>query len=306
MSVIRRTHTCGELRATHVGQTIRLNGWVNTTRVYNDQVFIDLRDRYGITQVVLESSRPELAQAKEIGREWCLMVEGTVRSRLEGKTNSKLETGAIEVDASSYKVLNKCPQMPFDVMSIPQEGKQFADAELANEDLRLEHRYLDLRRPTLHRTLAVRHRMNKTIRDFLDNEGFLELETPLLGRSTPEGARDYLVPSRVFPGEWYALPQSPQIYKQLLMVSGYDKYFQIARCLRDEDLRADRQPEFTQLDFEMSYVDMDDVFDVIERLSAEIFRKTINVEIPLPIPRIKYADAMLKYGSDKPDLRYGL
>ncbi len=306
MSVIRRTHTCGELRATHVGQTIRLNGWVNTTRVYNDQVFIDLRDRYGITQVVLESSRPELAQAKEIGREWCLMVEGIVRPRLEGKTNSKLETGAIEVDASSYKVLNKCPQMPFDVMSIPQEGKQFADAELANEDLRLEHRYLDLRRPTLHRTLAVRHRMNKTIRDFLDNEGFLELETPLLGRSTPEGARDYLVPSRVFPGEWYALPQSPQIYKQLLMVSGYDKYFQIARCLRDEDLRADRQPEFTQLDFEMSYVDMDDVFDVIERLSAEIFRKTINVEIPLPIPRIKYADAMLKYGSDKPDLRYGL
>jgi aspartyl-tRNA synthetase len=306
MSALRRTHTCGELRANHVGQTIRLNGWVNTTRVYNDQVFIDLRDRYGITQVVLESSRPELAQAKEIGREWCLMIEGKVRPRLEGKSNTKLETGSIEVEATSLKVLNKCPQMPFDVMSIPQENKTFDDAELANEDLRLEHRYLDLRRPTLHRTLAVRHRMNKTIRDFLDNEGFLELETPLLGRSTPEGARDYLVPSRVFPGEWYALPQSPQIYKQLLMVSGYDKYFQIARCLRDEDLRADRQPEFTQLDFEMSYVDMEDVFDVIERLSAEIFRKTINVEIPLPIPRIKYADAMLKYGSDKPDLRYGL
>lgn len=306
MSALRRTHTCGELRATNVGQTIRLNGWVNTTRVYNDQVFIDLRDRYGITQVVLESSRPELAQAKEIGREWCLMIEGKVRPRLEGKTNTKLETGSIEVEATDLKVLNKCPQMPFDVMSIPQENKTFDDAELANEDLRLEHRYLDLRRPTLHRTLAVRHRMNKTIRDFLDNEGFLELETPLLGRSTPEGARDYLVPSRVFPGEWYALPQSPQIYKQLLMVSGYDKYFQIARCLRDEDLRADRQPEFTQLDFEMSYVDMEDVFDVIERLSAEIFRKTVKVEIPLPIPRIKYADAMLKYGSDKPDLRYGM
>jgi aspartyl-tRNA synthetase len=198
MSGLRRTHTCGELRANHVGQTIRLNGWVNTTRVYNDQVFIDLRDRYGITQVVLESSRPELAQAKEIGREWCLMIEGKVRPRLEGKTNAKLETGSIEVEATSLKVLNKCPQMPFDVMSIPQENKTFDDAELANEDLRLEHRYLDLRRPTLHRTLGVRHRMNKTIRDFLDNEGFLELETPLLGRSTPEGARDYLVPSRVF------------------------------------------------------------------------------------------------------------
>jgi len=306
MSANRRTHTCGELRASHVGQTVRLNGWVNTSRIYNDQVFIDLRDRYGITQVVLEASRKELAGAKEVGREWCLLVSGIVRPRLEGKTNNKLETGAIELEATEFKVLNRCPQMPFDVMSIPQENKAFDDPELANEDLRLENRYLDLRRPTLHRTLGIRHRMNKTIRDFLDKEGFLELETPLLGRSTPEGARDYLVPSRVFPGEWYALPQSPQIYKQLLMVSGYDKYFQIARCLRDEDLRADRQPEFTQLDFEMSFVDMDDVFDVIERLSAEIFEKTIGVKIPLPLPRIKYAEAMLKYGSDKPDLRYGM
>lgn len=306
MSLTRRTHTCGELRASHVGQSVRLNGWVNTLRIYNDQVFIDLRDRYGITQVVLEAGRKELAGAKEVGREWCLLVSGTVRPRLEGKTNNKLNTGDIEVEATEFKVLNRCPQMPFDVMSIPQENKRFDDPELANEDLRLENRYLDLRRPTLHRTLAIRHRMNKTIRDFLDREGFLELETPLLGRSTPEGARDYLVPSRVFPGEWYALPQSPQIYKQLLMVSGYDKYFQIARCLRDEDLRADRQPEFTQLDFEMSFVDMDDVFDVIERLSAEIFEKTIDVKISLPLPRIKYAEAMLKYGSDKPDLRYGM
>lgn len=306
MSLTRRTHSCGELRASNVGQTVRLNGWVNTSRIYNDQVFIDLRDRYGLTQVVLEAGRKELAGAKEIGREWCLLVTGIVRPRLEGKTNNKLDTGAIELEATEFKVLNRCPQMPFDVMSIPQENKVLADPELANEDLRLENRYLDLRRPALHRTLGIRHRMNKTIRDFLDKEGFLELETPLLGRSTPEGARDYLVPSRVFPGEWYALPQSPQIYKQLLMVSGYDKYFQIARCLRDEDLRADRQPEFTQLDFEMSFVDMDDVFDVIERLSAEIFQKTIGVKIPLPLPRIKYAEAMLKYGSDKPDLRYGM
>lgn len=306
MSSIRRTHTCGELRASHVGQTVKLNGWVNTTRVYNDQVFIDLRDRYGITQVVLEAGRQELATAKEIGREWCLLIEGKVRSRLEGKTNTKLATGAVEVEAISFQILNRCPQMPFEVMSVPQENQTLADAELANEDLRLEHRYLDLRRPTLQRTLAVRHRLNKTIRDFLDNEGFLELETPLLGRSTPEGARDYLVPSRVSPGEWYALPQSPQIYKQLLMVSGYDKYFQIARCLRDEDLRADRQPEFTQLDFEMSYVDMDDVFDVIERLIVAIFQQTIGVTIQLPIQRLQYADAMLRYGSDKPDLRYGM
>jgi len=250
---------------------------VNTSRIYNDQVFVDLRDRYGITQVVFEADRPELSEAREVGREWCLSVTGKVRGRLEGKTNHKLETGAIEVEALEFKVLNRCPQLPFDVMSIPQDSKKMADPELANEDLRLEHRYLDLRRPALQHTLTIRHRMNKTIRDFLDAEGFLELETPLLGRSTPEGARDYLVPSRVFPGEWYALPQSPQIYKQLFMVSGYDKYFQVARCLRDEDLRADRQPEFTQLDFEMSFVDMDDVFDVIERLTVEIFQKTINV-----------------------------
>jgi aspartyl-tRNA synthetase len=304
---MRRTHTCGQLRPEHVGKTIVLNGWVNTIRVYNDQVFVDLRDRYGITQVVFEASNPKLVeQAKEVGREWCLAIKSKVRARLAGKENPKLDTGAVEVEATEMQVLNRCPAMPFEVMSIPQENKSLADPEMASEDLRLEHRYLDLRRPSLQRTLQIRHRLCKTIRDFLDGERFLEIETPLLGRSTPEGARDYLVPSRVFPGEWYALPQSPQIYKQLLMVSGYDKYFQIARCLRDEDLRADRQPEFTQLDFEMSYVEMNDVFDVIERLVAEVLRQAAGATIPLPIRRIKYAESMLRYGSDKPDLRYGM
>lgn len=307
MPALRRSHTCGELRAQHVGQTVMLNGWVNTTRVYNDQVFIDLRDRYGLTQVVFEAERKELAAlARGVGREWCLAVRGTVRGRLPGKENPKLDTGAVEVEATELHILNECPTLPFDIMSIPQDSKQLGDPELANEDLRLQYRYLDLRRPTLQRTLTMRHQLCQVIRTYLSQQGFLEIETPLLGRSTPEGARDYLVPSRIHHGEWYALPQSPQIYKQLLMVSGYDKYFQIARCLRDEDLRADRQPEFTQLDFEMSFVEMDDVFAVIEGLTAAVFGECLGVTIPLPLPRLKYADVMLKYGSDKPDLRFGL
>jgi aspartyl-tRNA synthetase len=307
MPVLRRTHTCGELRTQHIGQTVILNGWVNTTRVYNDQVFIDLRDRYGLTQVVFEGERQELAAlARGVGREWCLAVRGVVRGRLPGKDNPKLDTGAVEVEATELHILNECPTLPFDVMSIPLDNKQLGDPDLANEDLRLQYRYLDLRRPTLQRTLAMRHHLCQVIRTYLSRQGFLEIETPLLGRSTPEGARDYLVPSRIHHGEWYALPQSPQIYKQLLMVSGYDKYFQIARCLRDEDLRADRQPEFTQLDLEMSFVEMDDVFAVIEGLTAAVFGECLGVTIPLPLPRLKFADVMLKYGSDKPDLRFGL
>jgi aspartyl-tRNA synthetase len=309
MGFPRRTHTCGELREQHVGQTVVLNGWVNTYRAYNDQVFVDLRDRYGLTQVVfeVEGDQKLFAEAHELRSEWVLSVRGKVRPRLPGKVNDKLATGAIEVLAEELHVLNRCPTPPFEVMSVPVEGQTLRDpAQLANEDLRLQYRYLDLRRPTLQRTLALRHRLCAVIRDYLDRQGFLELETPLLGRSTPEGARDYLVPSRVFPGEWYALPQSPQLYKQLLMVAGYDKYFQIARCLRDEDLRADRQPEFTQLDLEMSFVEMDNVFAVIEGLIAEVFQKCIGVTIPLPLPRLCYTDVMLRYGSDKPDLRYGM
>jgi aspartyl-tRNA synthetase len=296
---MRRTHTCGELREAHIGQTVTLNGWVNTYRDQGSLVFIDLRDRYGITQVVFDTGHPDLlAAARELRSEFVVAVRGQVVHR-EGRENPKLATGTIEVKAEEMQVLNRCPTPPFEIT-------EFAADDLANEDLRLQYRYLDLRRPTLQRTLALRHRLNKVIRDQLDAQGFLEIETPLLGRSTPEGARDYLVPSRLFPKSWYALPQSPQLYKQLLMVAGYDKYFQIARCLRDEDLRANRQPEFTQLDLEMSFVDMDDIFKVIEGLTAETFQRCIGVTIPLPLPRLKYADAMLRYGSDKPDLRYGL
>jgi aspartyl-tRNA synthetase len=295
----QRTHTCGELRDTHVGQTVTLNGWVNTSRSYNNQVFVDLRDRYGITQVVFEDDDPKLLEvANGLGREFVLSVRGTVRPRLEGKENPKLATGKIELLAKAAQVLNASPTPPIDVT-------EFGD-DLANEDVRLQYRFLDLRRKSLQDTLILRHRLCKTIRDNLDAQGFLEVETPLLGKSTPEGARDYLVPSRLYHGEWYALPQSPQLYKQLLMVSGFDKYFQIAKCLRDEDTRADRQPEFTQLDLEMSYVETEDVFRVIERLSAEVIEKCVGVKVQTPFRRVSYAEAMAKYGSDKPDLRFGM
>jgi aspartyl-tRNA synthetase len=300
MALWQRTHTCGELRAAHVGQTVTLNGWVNTYRNQGSLVFIDLRDRYGITQVVFEPDRKELlVAAQELRSEFVVAVKGTVAARLAGKANKDLATGQIEIKAGELTILNRCPTPPFEIT-------EFAPDDLANEDLRMQYRYLDLRRGSLQRTLMLRHRVCKVIRDHLDALGFLELETPLLGRSTPEGARDYLVPSRVSPGMWYALPQSPQIYKQLLMVAGYDKYFQIARCLRDEDLRADRQPEFTQLDLEMSFVEMEDIFRVIEGLTAAIFKQCIDVEIALPLPRLAYAEAMLRFGSDKPDLRFGL
>ena len=294
----QRTHTCGELRASHVGQAVTLNGWVNTIRRYNNQVFVDLRDRYGLTQVVIEVTPQLEAAVAQLAREVCLSVRGIVTPRLPGKENAKLDTGAVEVRAETVDVLNGCPTPPFEVTEY--------GSELANEDLRLQYRYLDLRRPSVRGALTTRHRLCKTIRDHLDGLGFLEIETPMLGKSTPEGARDYLVPSRVFPGEFFALPQSPQLYKQLLMVSGYDKYFQIARCLRDEDLRADRQPEFTQLDMEMSFVEPANIFAVIEGLMGEVFRNCLGVELPRTFRHITYDEAMLKYGSDKPDLRFGM
>jgi aspartyl-tRNA synthetase len=301
MSRWQRTHNCGELRDSDIGKTVVLNGWVNSYRDHGVFVFIDLRDRYGITQVVFEPERGQelFKLAQDIRSEFVLSVQGKVAPRLPGKENEDMITGLIEVKVDEMQILNHCPTPPFEVT-------EFEGQEQANEDLRLQYRFLDLRRPSLQATLMLRHRMNQVIRTYLDERGFLEIETPLLGKSSPEGARDYLVPSRITPGAWYALPQSPQLYKQLLMVAGYDKYFQIAHCLRDEDLRADRQPEFTQLDLEMTFVEMDDVLKVLEGLSAEIFKKCLDVTIELPLPRLSYADVMLRYGSDKPDLRFGL
>ena len=299
MSEWQRTHTCGDLRPTHIGSTVTLNGWVLAIRGYPKQVFVDFKDRYGVTQVVFEADDADVfTAAQALGREFCLSVTGQVRARIPGKERADIATGAVELSAKSVTVLNACPTLPFEI-------NEFG-SELANEDIRLQYRYLDLRRKSLQNVIVLRHRLCKTIRDFLDARGFLEVETPLLGKSTPEGARDYLVPSRVHHGEFYALPQSPQLYKQLLMISGYDKYFQIARCLRDEDLRADRQPEFTQLDVEMSFVEREDILTLMEQLSAEILHTVHGLKVATPFPRLAYADAMLRYGSDKPDLRFGM
>jgi aspartyl-tRNA synthetase len=300
MSEWQRTHTCGDLREANLGQTVTLNGWVLITRNFGNQVFVDLRDRYGLTQVVFEADDAELfAASNKLGREYCISITGEVRKRIAGKERSDITTGQIELIAKKMTVLNDCPALPFSVTEFPDE-------DLANEDLRLQYRYLDLRRRTLQKVLILRHRVCKVIRDHLDTRGFLEVETPLLGKSTPEGARDYLVPSRIYHGEFFALPQSPQLYKQLLMVSGYDKYFQIARCLRDEDLRADRQPEFTQLDVEMSFIEREDILQLMENLSADILQQCLGVTVATPFRRMSYAEAMGKYGSDKPDLRFGL
>lgn len=294
-----RSHTCGELRAEQSVQEVVLAGWVHRRRDHGPLIFIDLRDRYGLTQVVFDSTTaPEAhAVAAQARSEFVLQVRGLVRTRPIESQNPNLPTGAIEVVASSAEVLNAAKTPP---IYIAKEGGE-------DENLRLKYRYLDLRRERMQKNLVLRHRVVKFIRDFLDDEGFVEIETPILIKSTPEGARDYLVPSRVHPGEFYALPQSPQQLKQLLMVAGYDKYFQIARCFRDEDLRADRQPEFTQLDMELSFVDQEDVINLIERLFSELSAELMpHKRMPTPWPRLTYAEAMERYGSDKPDLRYGM
>ena len=294
-----RSQTCGELRPEHVGQAVTLAGWVHRRRDHGPLIFIDLRDRYGITQVVFDSaSQPEAhAAAAEARSEFVLQIVGLVRARPADAINPELATGGMEVVGQRVVVLNPARTTP---LYISKEGGE-------DEALRLKYRYLDLRRERMQRNMLLRHRVVKFMRDFLDREGFLEIETPILIKSTPEGARDYLVPSRVHPGEFYALPQSPQQLKQLLMVAGYDKYFQIARCFRDEDLRADRQPEFTQLDMEMSFVEQEDVLTLIERLFIELCAAVVpHKRVVAPFRRLSYAEALERYGSDKPDLRYDL
>lgn len=304
MKGLKRTHRCAEISAENIGETVTLMGWVQKNRNKGGIIFVDLRDRSGIVQIIFETSGEKkagyideegFAKAEKLRSEFVIAVTGTVEKR-GGAENAGLKTGAIEVRASAVRILSEAETPPFPIE---------ADSK-TKEELRLKYRYLDLRRPDIQHNLMFRSRVVNLIRNFLSEEGFLEIETPILNRSTPEGARDYLVPSRVHPGTFYALPQSPQLFKQLLMCSGYDRYYQIAKCFRDEDLRADRQPEFTQVDMELSFVDVDDVIDVNERLLQKLFQECLGVEAPLPMQRMTWQEAMDRFGSDKPDVRFGM
>jgi len=298
MQYKKRTHTCGELRSSHIGQTVTLNGWVDTRRDLGGVIFIDLRDRYGKTQIVFNPQHHQQSHelAGELRSEYVVSVTGVVEKRPAGTENPKLSTGEIDVLVNELTILNKAETPPFPI----------EDGIDTNEDLRLKYRYLDLRRPEMQQRLLFRHKLYQITRKYFDQNNFIEIETPVLMKSTPEGARDFLVPSRINPGKFYALPQSPQTYKQILMVAGYDRYFQIVKCFRDEDLRADRQPEFTQIDVEMSFVDEIDVQQTVEGLMKQLFNDLLGIEVSTPFPRLSYKDAMEGYGSDKPDLRFGL
>ncbi len=298
MQGLHRSHRCTEVNNTMIGNTVTVMGWVQKSRNKGGIIFVDLRDRSGILQVIFEEANcgaESFAKAEKLRSEFVVAITGEVAKR-GGAVNENLATGDIEVIAKDIRILAEADTPPFPI----EENSK------TKEDLRLKYRYLDLRRPDLQKNIMMRSKVTTLVRSFMADEGFIEIETPTLCKSTPEGARDYLVPSRVHPGEFYALPQSPQIYKQLLMCSGYDRYFQIARCYRDEDLRADRQPEFTQIDMELSFVDVDDVIDVNERLLAKLFKEVIGVDVQLPIQRMTYKEAMERFGSDKPDLRFGM
>jgi aspartyl-tRNA synthetase len=296
-----KTHSCGELRATNAGQKVTIAGWVHRRRDHGGVIFLDLRDRYGIIQVTVNpnASRETLEHVANVRMEWVLQVTGTVQKRPAGMENPKMQTGEVEIIAESVDILNQAKTLPFMVSG---------ENDLPDENTRLKYRYLDLRRERMTRNMILRHKVVKFMRDFLDKQGFIEIETPILFKATPEGARDYLVPSRLYPGQFYALPQSPQQLKQLLMVAGMDRYFQIARCFRDEDLRGDRQPEFTQLDLEMSFVQRDDVLALVEELYTEMIPAVAPNKklLSSPWPKLSYREAMEKYGSDKPDLRFGM
>jgi aspartyl-tRNA synthetase len=293
-----RTHTCGDLREKNIGETVVLNGWVDTRRDLGGLIFVDLRDRYGITQIVFEPTFDKIAHeaAGALRNEFVISIEGKVRKRPEGTENPAIATGNVDVMVKKLIILNEAKNPPFPI-------KNDVDT---SEDVRLKYRYLDLRRPSMQKNLLMRHKMYQLVRKYFDDNSFVEVETPVLMKSTPEGARDYLVPSRIHKGKFYALPQSPQQYKQLLMVSGLDRYFQIVKCFRDEDLRADRQPEFTQIDVEMSFVDQENIFKIVEGLMKILFKEIWNKELFIPLPRISFDEAMEKYGSDKPDLRFDL
>ncbi len=298
MKGLHRTHRCTEVSSSNIGQQVTVMGWVQKRRNLGSLIFIDLRDRSGLLQIVFDEPKvgsEGFAKAESLRSEYVVAVEGMVEKRAAA-VNEHLKTGDIEVIASSIRILSESETPPFPI----EENSQ------TKEDLRLRYRYLDLRRPDIQRNMMMKSKVSMLLRNFMEREGFLEIETPMLTKSTPEGARDYLVPSRVHPGTFYALPQSPQLFKQLLMCSGYDRYFQIARCFRDEDLRADRQPEFTQADMEMAFVDVEDVLEVNERLLQYVFKEAIDVDVPLPIPRMTWQEAMDRYGSDKPDTRFGM
>ncbi|NME04237.1 aspartate--tRNA ligase [Psychrobacillus sp. BL-248-WT-3] len=295
---MNRTHTSGQLNEQHIGESVQLIGWVQKRRDLGGLIFVDVRDRTGIVQVVFnpEISETALQVANTLRNEFIIEIKGTVVARAENQINRNIPSGAIEVQANEISIINEAKNPPFSIENQTDAG----------EDVRLKYRYLDLRRPVMYDTFKMRSDITKTVRRFLDDEGFLEVETPILTKSTPEGARDYLVPSRVHGGEFYALPQSPQLFKQLLMVGGFEKYYQIARCFRDEDLRADRQPEFTQIDMEMSFLSMDDILEMNERMMQKIMKDVKGVDVSIPFPRMDYDEAMARFGSDKPDVRFGL